>query len=424
MKEKLGQIISLAKTKTALNTYLVFGGNSLAGFLGMILMILISRYLGPRNFGVFSVLFSLLTIFSKFSDFGFNFAMVREISQARVKNETQRIEEIFRTVFWFKFFLSIFLSLIGVFFAEKISLILFKTKEIINPFLFASFSFFVFYDLVRVYYEANKRFLESVSMYFGANLIKLIFIVFLILFFKNFKNFILIYILGPFLIALIFFIRAKIKLAFKFSFVEFRALFNFAFWMGISVVLSAIGENLNVLLISSKLSSFETGIYSAAEKFLLIFTIFAMAIGTVFISRSSEFLDISQLKNFVKKIAVLQLFLFLLFLLIYPLIPFFPLLLGKEYQNSVAVLKIIFPASLFQLMVTPFNSVFYPLGKSIIFALDAFLQVVFLLGLNSYFLPKLKAQGAALSLLITNIFIFFFNYIYFYFIYKKTKNKD
>lgn len=421
MKEKIRKIINLAKTATARNTYLVFIGNSVAGLIGMVLMIIISRILGPAAFGVFSVSFSLLTLLSKVGDFGLNFAMVKDISQSRTQGKKQRIRKIFETVFFSKIIICLFLGLSGYLLADFLSVKLLNSPASVfaNRYLMFFFFFFVFYDLVRVYFEANKRFLESVLMYISANLLKLIMVVALILFLPYFKNYILVYIVGPFLAGLIFFPRTKLKLKLAFYKNEFKNLLKFASWMAVSVVFAAIGENLNVFMVSSMLSDFETGIYSAAEKFILPFYIFASALATVLISRTSEFLELSHVKSFIKKVFVVQLAFLLLFIAIFPFASLIPILLGKAYLSSVGVLQILIIGSYFRLAITPLNSVFYPLGKSAIFALDSIFQVAFLYILNQQLLLKFQAKGAAISLLIVNIGIFTINYLYLYFVLRK-----
>lgn len=425
MKEKVRKIINLAKTTTAKNTYLVFIGNSFAGFIGMVVMVIISRILGPAAFGVFSVSFSLLTLLSKFADFGLNFAMVKDISQSRAKGEKEKIKKIFETVFLSKAVISFLIGVSGYFLADFISGKLFNSpvSASVNRYVMLFFFFFVFYDLIRVYFEANKRFLESTLMYVVANLFKLIMIIAFFLLWSNFKEFIFIYIIAPFLAALIFFPKTNLKLKLAFHKDEFKNLLKFASWMAVSVIFAAIGENLNIFMVSSKLSDFETGIYSAAEKFILPFYIFAGALGTVLISRTSEFLEISHIKSFIKKVAVVQIAFLLLFIVIFPLASLLPVLLGKEYSSSVRVLQILIIASYFRLAITPLNSVFYPLGKSIIFALDSIIQVVMLFILNQKFLLQFQARGAAISLVITNIVIFITNYLFLYFVLKKHEKK-
>lgn len=427
MKEKIQKITNLAKSSTAKNTYLVFAGNSLAGFIGMVLMIIISRALGPAGFGVFSVSFSLFMLLGKFGDLGLNFAMVKDISQSRSKGERKGISRIFETVFWSKALICLVVGFIGYLSADFISvkwLNLPLAASTIRQ-LMIIFCLFVFYDLVRVYLEANKRFLESTLMYIISNLLKLLLVGVVIIFLSQFRESFLIhiYVLAPFLIGLIFFFRTKLKLKFRFYKKEFRNLFKFASWMAVSVVFAAVGENLNVFMVSSKLSSFETGIYSAAEKFTLPFYIFAGALGTVLITRASEFLEISHVKKFIKKVAVIQAAFLLLFIVIFPLASFLPVLLGKDYQSSVGVLQILIIASYFRMAITPLNSVFYPLGKPIVFAIDSVLQVVLLFVLNQSLLLKFQAEGAAISLLIVNVVIFIINYLFLYFVLRKYEKK-
>ena len=100
-----------------------------------------------------------------------------------------------------------------------------------------------------------------------------------------------------------------------------------------------------------------------------------------------------------------------------------PFLLGKEYLSSVGVLQILFMAGFFQLAITPLNSVFYPLNKSVIFAIDSVIKVVLLFILNQKLILNFQAKGAALSLLIANMVIFIINYLFLYFVLKHNEKK-
>ncbi|PIS09182.1 hypothetical protein COT75_02895 [Candidatus Beckwithbacteria bacterium CG10_big_fil_rev_8_21_14_0_10_34_10] len=425
MKKIINSLFNLGKTRTAKNTYTVFAGNSIAGFMGMVLIILLSRFLGPAGFGVFSISFSFFTLLSKLADFGLNFAMVKDISQARAKKEDKKIIRIFETVFTVKLIITVLTALLGLLLVDWLSINLFKAPLTsgANRLVILFFAFFVFYDLVRVFFEANKRFLESTSIYIVSNLIKLLVVVFLFVFFSSFKEYIIIYLLGPFISALIFFPRTKLRLRIKFHSQEFKTLKKFASWMAVSVILAALGENLNVFMVSAKLSTYQTGIYSAAEKFLLPFYLFAGALGTVLVSRASEFLEFSHIKAFIKKVFVIQILFLIICLILFPLTSFLPLLLGSQYSASVPILKILVVAGFFRLAITPLNSVFYPLNKSFIFALDSFVQVLTLFVLNQRWLVKFQAQGAALALLVANILIFIFNYLYLFIQLKKHEKK-
>lgn len=423
MKEKIREIINLGRTKTAKNTYIVFIGNSISAFLGMLAIIYLSRRLGPAGFGIFSIAFALSSLLTNLADFGLNFALVKEVSQSRARNETDRQDKIFSTVLVVKIFICFFISIIGLVGNRWLSINLLRSPEAIefNKIVFIFLLFDVFYDLVRVYFQALKKFLESTLIYICANIIKLLLIIILYFLWPSFNYYILIYVLAPFLAVLFFASQIKIKFAFHVK--EFYKLTRFASWMAVSVVLSAIGENLNIFMVSAKLSSFETGIYSAAEKFILPITIFTGAIGAVLITRTSEFIELKHVKKFIKKIILLQGIIFFLFIFVFPLTNFLPLLLGKQYTSSVVILKILLIGYFFRTAISSLNSVFYPLNKSIIFAIDSFIQIVILLILNHFLIPLFQARGAAFSLVIVNIVIFITNYLFLFYWLRKYENK-
>lgn len=426
MKEKILKIIQLAKTTTAKNTYLVFIGNSIAGFLGMLGMIVVSRHLGPTHFGSFSVAFALFTLLLKLGDLGLNFGLVKEISRCRIKGESHKINNIFISVFWIKIIFIAILMIIGIFSSKYLSIKLFNSPLAItsNNLVILFFGLDVFYDLVRVYLEANKRFLEGSAIYGLANFIKLIMLLVILIAFPHFKELIAAYIFAPFIAALLLFSRTKIRIKLVIYWGELKNLLKFSSWMALSVVLATVGENLNVFMVSAKLSSYETGIYSAADKFIMPFSILAGALGTVLISRTSEFLEMSHIKSFIKKVFILQFVLLVLFIFLYPCTYLLPFILGSDYQPAVIILQILIIANFFRLAITPLNSVFYPLNKSVIFALDAVVQVMLLFSLNQYFIKNFQAKGAAFSLLIANIIIFILNYLFLYFVLKKHGKKS
>jgi O-antigen/teichoic acid export membrane protein len=425
MRKILNKLIYLSQTATAKNTYIVFIGNSLAAFLGMISMIIVSRKLGPAGFGVFSVSFALASLVQNVGDLGLNFALIKNISQYRVKGKLEKIEEVFWTVFWAKLFFCFILGAVGLFFINFISVFLLKSPETVfyNKLIFIFLFFSVFFDLVKSFFQAKKMFIENVVVYILANFFKLIFVALVVIWLPTFQNFILIYLITPLLGTLLLFKKTNLKLRLKFYWQEFGHLMQFASWIMLSVIVSAIAENLNIFMVSSYLDKYQTGIYSAAEKFILPISIWTGAIATVLISRTSEFLELKHIKAFIKKIILLQFVMIFLFLLALPFSGLVPVILGKQYVPSVVILQILIIASYFRSAITPLNSTFYPLNKSIIFAIDSVLEAVLLFSLNRHFLPLYQAKGAALSLVLTNITIFIFNYIFLFYQLKKYGKK-
>ena len=113
-----------------------------------------------------------------------------------------------------------------------------------------------------------------------------------------------------------------------------------------------------------------------------------------------------------------------MFALAVPLANLLPFILGSEYQSSVGILQILIIAHYFTAAITPLNSVFYPLNKSIIFAIDSILKVPLLFGLNQLFINQWRAKGAALSLVFVNLTVFIVNYLFLFYQLRKHGQKN
>ena len=70
-------VISAIKTKTVKQSGITFAGTIINGLLGMIFFIVVARYLGPEDYGKFSVAITAITLLSSISDIGTNTGIVR-----------------------------------------------------------------------------------------------------------------------------------------------------------------------------------------------------------------------------------------------------------------------------------------------------------------------------------------------------------
>ena len=92
--ESISEIIQLSKSKIARDSSIVLAGNILSAGLGFIATILITRTLGPAQFGLFSVALAVMGIASQFSDFGVGTGMVR-FASLYLKNDNQKANLMF-----------------------------------------------------------------------------------------------------------------------------------------------------------------------------------------------------------------------------------------------------------------------------------------------------------------------------------------
>ncbi|GAG62717.1 unnamed protein product [marine sediment metagenome] len=77
LMESISEIIQLSKSRIAKDSAIVLTGNTLSAGLAFITTILITRTLGPAEFGLFALALAVIGIASQFSDFGIGTGMVR-----------------------------------------------------------------------------------------------------------------------------------------------------------------------------------------------------------------------------------------------------------------------------------------------------------------------------------------------------------
>ena len=73
----ISQIIQISKSRLARDSVIVLSGNVLGAGIGFVATILITRALGPAQFGLFSAAVAVMVIASQFSDFGVSTGLVR-----------------------------------------------------------------------------------------------------------------------------------------------------------------------------------------------------------------------------------------------------------------------------------------------------------------------------------------------------------
>ena len=70
IKEDISEIITVSKSKIGRDSAIVLAGNIFSAGLGFIATVLITRTLGPADFGVFCLALTVMSIATQFSDFG------------------------------------------------------------------------------------------------------------------------------------------------------------------------------------------------------------------------------------------------------------------------------------------------------------------------------------------------------------------
>lgn len=398
-------------------------GNIFNAGLGFIALIVVSRALGPENFGIFSVIFGFFALLSKMGDFGTNQSAMRYIAHFRAKGNTIDQKRIVG------FFIGVTYVLIGL-----SALIFFPTYKLIADFLHVGpysslillaiiFSFaFVMFNTYAVIFQSYEKFTPYVLIFFLVGVFKLLSV---FLFSnggsQNITPYLLIYFLSPLIGYLLFYyqyhivngIRIKPNLSKK----TFLIMTPFIYYMAINDVTAALAEQVGVFTSSMLLNSYQTGLYSAALKLSLVFNLIAGSIGTVLIPKASKYSDYANIQAFAKKAMILGVSIFACLLPI----AFFPeffitITSGSEFIGGATALTILTFAGGFTIMRSSFTSVFYSLERADYFAATGILNLLFTIPIMYILGKSYGINGIALASLISSATFYLVALFYYFYL--------
>ena len=194
------------------------------------------------------------------------------------------------------------------------------------------------------------------------------------------------------------------KVKFKIDKPVFSSMIIYSKWIAISRVFNVLVSKIDVLLINLLLNSFEAGIFSAANRVTLVFSLLISSLNTVVNPRFSAFNSKEKIKSYVKKLYVLLIpfavLMFLMAVLAGPLVTF---VYGKEYASAIPVFQAITVSMvpyLFSIVITP--PLLYSYGQSSIFAIVSSLRVIVMVALEIVLIPRFGAYAPAIANGATN----------------------
>jgi PST family polysaccharide transporter len=365
------------------------------------------RVLGPEKYGLVNFATAFATYFTFITDYGFNLSATQETSINR--NNTKRVSEIFSSVFTLKMFLFLFSTLIFFtiiliipFFKENLILFIVTFFGVLGTALFPLW----FYQGIE-----KMKYISIISVSVRSITTVLIFI-----FIQTENDFIKlagINTLTQFAIGIIGLLWAINKFGLKYKFPTVF-LFKQQLKNGWNLFLSTVSINLyttsNIFILGLFAPANIVGYYAAADKIRMAFQgILSPMSQSVFpyvnklLSESYERFISFNKKLFKIALTIGALISLLLFLFAEPLVN---IILGKDYQSSIMVLKIIawLPLVIFLSNVLGIQTML-PLNKQKNFALILFFAAMINLALSFILVPQLFEIGTSISVLITEVFV-------------------
>jgi len=422
LKENIFEIIQLSKSKIAKDSAIVLTGNIIGAGLGFIATILITRTLGPAQFGLFSVAIAVMGITSQISDFGINSGLVR-FASLYLKNDNQKANLMFKVSLKFKLISSILVFLIGFFASESLAIHVFGKTELILPLKLSFIGVFglSFVGYISTTLQARQSFVKFALVNLIDPLGKLTLIGLLFLTYKlNLLSALTTVVILPFIAFLIgsLIIPKDFLMAKGDENAALNELFHFSKWIFVSVFCVTIFTQLDVLMLSYFKIMEEVGYYSAGYRLGFSFSIILGSFITILLPIISKLTEKQQIINYRKKTLKITLFIAIIFFPIFFLAkPLILAIYGVPYLDSVIIFQILFLKFLLVLIFNPINIVIYSINKPMIASYGNLLQLSFNFIGNYLVIPMYGAYGAAIVSLITDVigvsFMLYYLHIHF-----------
>jgi O-antigen/teichoic acid export membrane protein len=392
-------------------------GTIINSLLGLFFFILILRVLGPTEFGIFAILAAILVLLSDVFDLGTNQGLVKFISESLAKKDQRSVSQFLKLGFEIKILVGLLLIVLGwpisyfvarFFFPFQNFWLIFLAFLGILPTLLLGF---VFYSL-----QGLGRFVKANLCQIFANTLRLI-LIFVFLFFDHLDVFtsVLVFSIAPFFgfLAGIYFLPKEF-LQVRGEFLQIRSFLRFNFWLALYFVFFSIYSRIDTFLLAGLVGAYQTGIYNAAARLLSPFMQVSGNFSTALAPSFAKLKNLQLAKNLFRQTLKFAVVLVLPMFLIIFLAPFLiPVLFGKSYLDSIPSLQILTVGMMFLFISVPATTfIVYFFEKPQVYVILTFFQIFLILVFGFVLIPRFGATGAAISFLISQIWLFSSSFIF------------
>lgn len=412
---------SVFETATFKESRITILGTVINGTLGALFYILMARFLGPSDFGLFTVSVATLTLIADSVDFGTNTGLIKHVSSSLVTDKNQALKFL-KLSLELKVLVWIIVLIVGFFISPWIAAYIFNKKELILPLRLVMLGVggALLFSFATSSLQAFQKYFIWSFINILTNFLRLIFI--LIFFFfggLTLTNSLLTYILLPFFgfSMTLFFLPTKKIFKEKNEISIAGKLFKYNFWVGTFTIIAAFSSRLDTFLTARLLSNTEVGIYGAATQLVQFVPQLIGALGVVAAPKFASFQTNKDMITYFKKFQLFILGLAVIGLAAIPIVVFLiPQFFGKEYIAAINPFIILFLAMLIFLISVPIhNSIIFYFGRPDIFVWIS-LGHLMIIGLFGYYLiTSFGLTGAALTVLLGTLFNFLSPAIWFLF---------
>ncbi len=407
---------AIAKKSGLLSILLLGTGNIVGVLISAFALILYSRYMGPAEFGIFSVAFAFMQIMIRVVDYGTNMAAERSI--ARVYDEGSHASSaLIRTTLWLKVVSFILLATPAWILAPWIThdLLHIESVALIRAAIALSAGTVIF-EYATLVFQATHRFMLVARMTIAQGIGKLIFS--LLLIWQGMLTAslgLLIYGIMPAIGVLLAVSKRSLhSLALPKTWKrDVYGILSVAKWTSIAALALTIADNLDILMVQALMSSYDAGIWSGAVRIATFANLLGWSIGSVLNVRVARYRQQEHLRAYLGKAWKLSLAVFALVLISIPFAEVaITLSIGPSYAIALEPLKILLISIALFAATAPFAALFYVFDSAEYYAITGFAQTILLVVGDYILIPLYGLTGSAWVRVGVRLLLFLFTLYY------------
>ncbi|KKR86099.1 MAG: Polysaccharide biosynthesis protein [Candidatus Woesebacteria bacterium GW2011_GWB1_41_10] len=399
-------IKNLVFSKTAKDIYIVFVGNIVSFFFGIIFAILAARAIEPSGWGIFSAAGGLMVILFAFSELGLSSGLFKFVSGLWSEGKKREVDEVASVILTTRLITALVFSVLMIIFSKSLSGYFLKTDNS-TLIYFTAFGLIgsLLIDFQVSFLQAKRIWLTSSALIALTNFFRMVFLL-IFRFFGIFDISILfaVFFFSPVVTFLVSLLFERPTLSFSPKFLTiFKKVSKFSLWMGVNRSVGSISSRVDSILLIQLAGSFEAGIVGAARQLPNAVTILIASFATVIATRLASYKS-EHLIKYYRKTVLLSLLLgfgvLIGVVLVGPIIS----LLGPKYGLSAGVLKWLLVGLIpFALSNPSVNALIYTFHKPRIIALLSVIQLPLIILGNIILIPKFGIYGPVIVIGIWNL---------------------
>jgi len=407
-------IKSIFSTSTFRQSSVTFVATVINGALGAIFFIFAARFLGPTQYGLFSVAMAVLTLTADVGNLGTDTGVVNFVSKHLIK-DPQHAYRFLKLALKIKLLVGIGIVIIGWFISPFIAQQFFNKPELTSLIQIAFIGVLaqLLFTFATSALQAYQKFFAWGFTNIGQNTIRLIllFITFSSSAFVTHtfttNSAFLLYALIPFtgfILGMILLPKAFLGATNENSVA--KDFFKYNVWVALFGAIAAFSSRLDTFIAARLLDSAQIGIYAAANQLVLIVPQFVGALGTVIAPKMAQQTTKVKFLDYLKKTQLMVLGLAGLGILSIPVVLWIiPILFGVSYISSGPLFIILLFAMLIFLISVPIHmSVFYYFSYPKLFFWISLGHLAIIAGVGWDLISAYGVMGAAWTVLIGQVF--------------------